>query len=220
MPKSAIKLFIALFALALLATGCATVQSKVTVFHKLPALAEGKTIAILPVDKDNEGSLEFKSHAGHIAERLSAKGYRVVEPSEQPEYYAFVAYWIDKGKPYSYNLPMYVQTGGGITYHSGTVTTSSGPKTFTGYTYSVPTYVMIPNRESGIKYTKRLLVDIVEGKPYRDGKTVKVYEGKVINADSSEILSQAVAFMIDALFADFPGKSGRTHTVTAPLNER
>jgi hypothetical protein len=220
MQKSTAKLVIALLTLAWLVTGCATVQSKVTVFHKLPALSEGKTIAILPVDKDNEDSLEFKSHAAHIADRLNSKGYRVVDASEKPDYYAFVAYWIDKGKPYSYRLPMYVQTGGGMTYHSGTVTTPTGPKTFSGYTYSVPTYALISSRESGVKFTKRLLVDIVEGKPYRDDKTAKVYEGKVVTSDSSEILSQTVPFMIDAMFADFPGKSGKTHTVTAPLNER
>lgn len=220
MSASTSKLIVALLAFAFLGAGCATVQSKVTVFHKLPELSTGKTIAILPVDKDNEDSLEFKSHAAHIADRLDAKGYRVVSASEHPDYYAFVAYWIDKGKPYSYNLPMYVQTGGGVTYHSGTVTTSSGPKSFTGYTYSVPTYAMIPSRESGIKFTKRLLVDIVEGKSYRDGKASKVYEGKVVTADSSEILSQAIPYMIDALFSDFPGKSGKTRTVTAPANER
>jgi len=221
MNKYRTKLAATLFALALplLVTGCATTSHfKVTAFHTLPAGGGGKTIAIVPVDKENEDSLEFKSHSSRIAQYLTKHDYRLVNASEKPDYYAFVAYWIDEGKAYTYTLPVYVQTGGGLTYHSGTITTSSGTKSFSGYSYSVPAYSVLPSRQTDIEYTKRLLVDILEGKAYREGKTVKVYEGRVISRDSSEVLSEAVPLMIEAVFENFPGESGKTQTVTLPAS--
>jgi len=220
MNKYRTQLAAALFALVLplLVAGCATTHVKVTAFHTLPASGGGKTIAIVPVDKENEDSLEFKSHSGRIAQYLARHDYRLVSASEKPDYYAFVAYWIDEGKAYTYTLPVYVQTGGGLTYHSGTFTTASGTKTYSGYSYSVPAYSVLPSRHTDIEYTKRLLVDILEGKAYREGKTVKVYEGRVISRDSSEVLSEAVPLMIDAMFGNFPGESGKTRTVTLPAN--
>jgi hypothetical protein len=104
---------------------------------------------------------------------------------------------------------VYVQTGRGLTYSSGTITTPSGTKTYSGYSYTVPTYSVLPSQKTDIQYTKRLLVDILEGKTYREGKTVKVYEGRAISSDGSEVLSKAVPLMIDAMFANFPGESGK-----------
>ena len=199
-------------ALPLLVAGCATTSHfKVTAFHTLPASGGGKTIAIVPVAM-------FRSHSNRIAQYLAKDGYRLVGASDKPDYYAFVAYWIDEGKSYTYTLPVYVQTGGGLTYSSGTITTPSGTKTYSGYSYSVPSYSVLPSRQTDIEYTKRLLVDILDGKAYREGKTVKVYEGKVISRDTSEVLSEAVPLMIDAMFANFPGESGKTRKVTLPAS--
>ena len=223
MKKYATRSLLILFAFALpwLVAGCAaTIPSKVTAFHTLSAIGGGKTIAIVPVDKENEDSLEFRSHANRIAQYLGKHDYRVVSASDKPDYYAFVAYWIDEGKAYTYTLPVYVQTGGGFTYHSGTISTPSGTKAYSGYSYSVPAYSVFPSRQTDIEYTKRLLVDILDGKPYREGKTVKVYEAKVVSRGSSEVLSEAVPLMIDALFSNFPGESGKTRTVNLPAAGR
>jgi hypothetical protein len=54
-------------ALPLLGGGGATSHFKVTAFHVLPASGVGKTIALVPVDKGNESSLEFHTHSSRIA---------------------------------------------------------------------------------------------------------------------------------------------------------
>ena len=46
-----------------------------------------------------------------------------------------------------------------------------------------------------------------------DERIKKVYEAKVISSGSTSQLPEIVPVMIEALFEEFPGKSGSTRTV-------
>jgi hypothetical protein len=62
-------------------------------------------------------------------------------------------------------------------------------------------------------------LDIVDrAESLKEGKVKKRYEAKVVGIGSSSQLTVVVPAMINALFQDFPGKSGSTRSVDLPMH--
>src|ERR1043166_6903685 len=86
-------------AIAAILSGCASVQSTVNGFHPLPSMGSGETVAIVPADRMQGETLEFRAFAAQLGMYIEADGYHVVPFSleQPPKYVAFFGYGIDNG---------------------------------------------------------------------------------------------------------------------------
>jgi hypothetical protein len=195
------------------------VHSNISTFHRLPAGADGKTFVVMPSDKNKNGSLEFDTYARRVAAKLSARGYRPVElAQQQPDYVVFLDYAIDGGKTMTGSTPIIGQTGGGTTYHSGSVMGTGGSAFYSGYSYTPPTYGVVGQAPySTTVYTRILVLEVLDAPKLLTGTVEKLYETKVVSAGSIGNLPDVVPAMIEAIFKDFPGLSGATRRVSVPL---
>ncbi len=208
-------LLVALFTSAL--SGCAMLlRSQIAVFHELPEGFAGTTYAMIPF-KEQEGSLEHKSHEQGIRQELNARGFRET-PLEQAEVVVFLSYGIDTGREVVSSYPIIGQTGVSSSYTSGTVQSYGGYGTYSGTTTYTPRYGVVGTGvTSRTEYARFLRLDFLDKKTLAEGKIKKLYEGKVVSRGSSGQLVAVLPTMVKALFEDFPGKSGSTRTSTRSL---
>ncbi len=90
---------------------------------------------------------------------------------------------------------LYGQTGGGTAYHSGTIRSYA-------YSYNVTTY------------TRVLAIDILDRQLLDAGKTKKVYEVELTSKGWCGQIAGVFDEMLDALFEEFPGESGKSRTTS------
>lgn len=208
--------------LAVLALGaCTRVRSDVTAFHTMPSTGAGATFVLVPY-KDQQGSLEWRQYGALVSQQLQARGYREVQTVPAADFAVFLAYGIDDGKTTVSSMPIWGQTGGGTSLSTGSVYGNYGTTpysgTYTGTTYTTPTYGVtgyVPVKET--TYTRVFLVDMVDVKQSTAQNLVKRYEAKAKSAGSGGNLNQVAPYMIEAIFKDFPGKSGETRQVNVQV---
>ncbi|WP_165790979.1 DUF4136 domain-containing protein [Pleomorphomonas carboxyditropha] len=195
-------------ALSAALAGCVTVNSTTTVFHNI---TKPETFSIRPTAPISE-SLEAKSYADLIAQKLIENGW---SKSDKAATDVQFAYSIDNGHQEIDSVPVFGQTGGGTTYSSGTVYGGGGFGTYSGTSYTPPTFGIVgASTYSYSVYTRKLMVWI-------DEKSTKkrIYEATVVSRGSSSSFNVVARCMIDALFKDFPGKSGQTTKISADGNK-
>ena len=191
---------------ALLMSGCAQVHVSSTTFHGTNH--EGRdSIAITPIDKSQEDSLEFKSVANQVASKLVQNDYTIVQNQKSAQYVAFITYGIDNGTTQFTSIPLYGQTGGGTTNSSGTVRSGSQNATFNGTSYQMPTYGVVGTMSSShSNYTRKVNIDI-----WKLGKDpIKVYEMRGFSSGSCGNIHSTLPTIIEGMFLNFPGVSGKT----------
>jgi hypothetical protein len=111
------------------------------------------------------------------------------------------------------SLPLYGQTGGGTTYHSGSFSSygSSGYNSgsFGGTSYKPATFGVVGAMPySHTVHDRYMLMTI------RSRSGTNVFEGKVNSSGSSSEIAAVLPEMIDSLFTGFPGQSGKTKRVS------
>jgi hypothetical protein len=208
----------------MLVGACAQVHTEVTRFHHMPPTGNGATFAVIPF-KGQVGSLEWEQYADLVAQRLSAKGYvRVAQPASA-KYLVVFAYVIDGGKTTTTEQPIFGQTGGGMTMFSGNTSGILGGTLYSGFTsgtaYTLPTYGPIGSIPvTRTTYSRAAMLDIIDvPQSLASGAPVKTFEATARSAGSSGSLAKVMPAMVDAIFEDFPGKSGETLSVSAPLKQ-
>jgi hypothetical protein len=190
-------------AAALSLAGCAsTPTAEVTRFHMGQPIPSD-TIRIVPspdpVAPGAAQSLEFRTHANVVAQDLARQGFRPVD-SAPSAYVAIlsVQQMTRAGMPSS--SPFRIGIGGG---------TSSG-NVGIGGSVNVPV---------GQPRNNDLRVNLLDVRIRRASDSSAVWEGRAVQEiparDQGSSLSAAVPALSRALFADFPGESGRT--ITVPL---
>jgi hypothetical protein len=208
--------------------GCAQVQSTVTVFHTLPAKGDGQTITIWPADKSKVGTLEFKAYAEKLTQHLQAAGYTVIEGSAQnpSRYVAVFNYGIDDGTlvTSTYAIPQYGVTGYSGSTTTGTVSGFGNMANVTATTTYTPQYGVTgysTGTETDRVFKRAIILDIYDVTKVKPGDSspanAQVYDGKLTSAGSCGSIAGVIDPMLSALFEDFPGQSGRTHTVNVRL---
>lgn len=199
-----------------LLVSCQRVNSEVTRFSTLTASDVGKTFVIAPGDQAKKDSLEFRTYGERVKQKLTAFGYQPAADNQFPDYVVFLNYAISGGQTITTESPVYGQTGGGTTYHYGTVTGGyGGYATYSGTSYTPPTYGVVGTASTTSTYYQRfLVVDIVKAKELTEDKVNKVYEGRVVSIGSKGQFAAVANCLIDALFKEFPGPSGKTEDVT------
>jgi Domain of unknown function (DUF4136) len=212
----------AAIALVVLASACTQIRTQVTRFHHMPAAASGETFAVVPLN-DQAGSLEWEQYADLVAQQLSAKGYvRVAQPTNA-KYAVLFSYAIDRGKTTTSEVPIFGQTGGGVTTFNGTASGMVGGTPYSGFTsgsaYTPPTYGEIGSVPVTMTtFTRAVELEIFDvPQTLASGAPAKTFEATAGSAGSSGALAVVMPAMIAAIFKDFPGKSGETMSVSAPL---
>lgn len=214
-------------ALSLLCGACGThVRGTVTSFNDPSALAEGKTIAILPADKGVQSSLEFRAFAERIGNHLREKGYSVILPEDapwsNPDQVAFLSYGIDDGRleTSTYSIPQW-----GVIGHStqtyGNTSSYPGGATYSGTTTQTPQYG-VTGYTTGVTtdtvYNRALFFQIHDAKRLKAKQPSRIYEAKVVSEGPCRNLQAVVPALIEILMDDFPGESGRTKKIMKPVD--
>lgn len=199
--------------------GCARFES--VRFHNLPKFGDGKTIVILPADPANKGGIEFNSYAKIVAGYLEKNGYVVLPPSNpNADLSAFFGYSAGEGKVVRGSMPIIGQTGGGTTYQSGTVVYSGGGHgTISGTSYVAPTYGVVGSiPTSRVIYNLSIRLDILDAKKSTKDNPVKVFEGTVNSLGASSLIAGMMPKMVEVLFTNFPGESGKVESLMRSRN--
>ncbi|RMF12041.1 MAG: DUF4136 domain-containing protein [Alphaproteobacteria bacterium] len=176
----------------LFVAGCASkFKSDVARFHQLPR-PSGETFVVVPKDEAKKGSLEFAQYAAQIADRLSAYGYQRTRSEADADLVVRVDYGVDDGKTVVRSYP---GTYGFYPYHF--------------HHHFWPYYPGYGQTEirSYVVYNRKLTMEIAAP----SGEVL--FEGRVISQGRDNRLPEVMPYLIEAMFADFPGQSGVTQHV-------
>lgn len=208
------KLLVAL-ALTAFISGCMVVQTRTTAFYTPEFTTSGK-IFVLAADNDLNNSLEFSHYKRKFEEKFSENGYQIVQSTSEADYIALVAYGIDDGKTSIVSTPIFGQTGGGTTYSSGTVYGSGGSTSYSGTSYTMPTYGVLGSSTGSVtQFTRAIALDVIDAKStVNDIK--KVYEARAKSTGSCSVIAGVFDEILEAMFKGFPGESGKTRKVEVP----
>jgi len=195
------RFFVVLFA-SFLAASCAAVRSNVAVTHMLPAGA-AKTVAIVPYTENLAMAPDYQANTQKLAAQLRAKGYNVVaaQGGQAPDYLAYFMYRIDNGTPVN-------QLEGRPHPNTGSIISYGLRTTFSTSTRRI--------------YRRSVTLEIVDRARFQPNMPAsyvpaRVYSGSV-TSDGACPMALAIDPMLAALFADFPGQSGRLATVDVPAD--
>ena len=197
-----------------LLSGCTGfIKSDVAVFHQLPETPSTTTYSFYPLEGQAH-SLEYKSYQNLIRQKLQEYKFVEVPMEDKPEAIISFNYGVDSGRESLSSVPIYGQTGVSSSTSYGTVNSQGGFGTYSGTTTYTPTYGVVGSSTvSSTKYGRTLWLSIVELKSVGTGNLNVLYEARVNSSGSSSQLPKVMPAMIEAIFKDFPGKSGETRRV-------
>lgn len=214
---------IIVFVVALL-SGCASVsphiESNVTSFHTLPPESTSAMKVIVLPWRDALGeSLEFQAYAAAVGRQLTARGASVVTDGKEATHVLFLDYGIDDGQfvTSTYSIPHWGVTGYSGATTTGTVSTYGNTSYVNANTTLNKTYG-VTGYSTGVRtdqvFSRVLNADLVElSKPPLEAK--KVYEARLRSQGSCSNLATVMPAFIAAMFAEFPGESGRSRRVVS-----
>jgi hypothetical protein len=182
---------------------CAVVKNQVTAFHSLPPKGQNETFMV--VVPPAAPQLQDRLYAQRIAQHLAKYGWK--EAKEAPDFTVTFDYSVSNPFTASASVPVMGQTGGGTSFHTGTVTSTSGSGSFTGTSYTPATFGVVGSTAFSQTAFERNLRIVIKN---RSGQEVLDARSKSVGTRSD--INVVMPIMIDTIFADFPGKSGRTET--------
>lgn len=211
-PK--LTLVVALAALAL--AGCAKrFEADVARFHRIDPQMSG-TVAIVPADEEKVGSLEFEQYAGLVRAALVDAGYRPVT-SGNADFVVELDWAVSEGREQIRSYPGYGGFGYGHGLHG------FGHRGFGhgfghgrfGHGFGHGGYGFGGGYGGGVYsstvHSIRMTVTMM-----RPGGEV-VFEGRTESTIGRPDVPGVMPLMVQAMFADFPGESGRTAEVELEL---
>lgn len=194
--------------LCLFGTSCKSVRSYVTPYHVLSN--EVGSYEYKFANTKNKPKLEFERIKSLVATRLTEFGWNE-SFNEDAQYVISIDYGMGGSHVRSGSTPIIGQTSGGSTYHSGTVSGSYGTSSYSGTSYTAPTYGVVGSSSYSVKVNERFLLLNIQNEA---GESV--YECRVKSEGSSSEINLVIDEMIDSVFKNFPGVSGKTYKVTVP----
>ena len=208
-----IKLII-LFAVSTLFIGCGGifVKTKTSNFHGQNHQERG-TISAIPINAQQEDSLEFRAVSNLTLTKFAEVGYTPISPSNdnKPSYIFFMSYGIDDGTTKYETVPVYGSKGGNTSYTYGGF---SDGTTFNASTYEMPTYGVVGSKTTSTTKFKRVVnIDVYN---VEQSKPIKVYEMKAVSIGSCGNINGVIDAMLDGMFKDFPGDNGEVNTTINP----
>ncbi len=208
----------ALLPIAFLIAGCSsppiipvvvstvTAHSSVDDFHS-------KNIHLSAFPIENNNSPEWEKYKQKFSVQFRDRGLTITDV-DAADYIAFISYGIDNGttSQETYSYPIYGQTGGGTTYHYGSVSSYGSHGRYSGTSTQEPIYGVVGSKARTVNvttYSRNLAMDIVTSESLKLGGSEKVYEGMLISRGSCAGMNEVIDELIEALFTKFPNGAGR-----------
>ncbi len=208
---------IALLALA----GCASpkfVTSDITRYHSLTESPQGRTFAIVALDEDQESSFAFKQFGDLMNQRLSALGLKQNTRGGGPanaDYVVTLRYAVYG--PTADVRTRYSGFGGrmgfGFGYGFGPYW-GRGPFGHMSYDPFWDDHYDIETRQL---FTRRIEVNVFRASSYNSDRKERVFEGRAVSSGLNGQIEPVMPYILDAIFQDFPGRSGETKTVSVEV---
>ncbi|QMW24396.1 DUF4136 domain-containing protein [Sandaracinobacteroides saxicola] len=201
-----VKIALPLVALSMLAACTTTFDARVSRFQALPA-PSGQSFAIEAADKSKAGSLEFATYAALVSQRLQAAGFA---PAENPAAATLIVkfdYGVGDGREKVETRPGPAFGGFYGGWHRGYYRPYwggyydpfwGGP----GWNNEVYSYTLYPSH--------------VSMRINRASDSQSLFEGRAESAARSNDLTRLVPNLVDAMFTNFPGRSGEVVKVSIP----
>ena len=175
------------------------------------------SIAVVAGDKIVGSTLEFNHYKKKFEDKLASLGYEVKSKPFESDFIAYITYGIDDGATKSVSTPIYGQTGGGTTYTSGTVTSSGGSGTYSGTSYTMPSYGVVGSSSGSYEtYKRAIAMDIVKLKRDNHENFSRIFEGRTKSTGTCNVIVEVFDEMLDAMFEDFPGENGKNRRRSVP----
>ncbi len=216
-------LALALPAALLTLGGCATgFPAQVSRFQALPA-PNGQTFTIQATDPMKRGGLEFSQYASLVRQNLIAQGYSEAQTADVATLIVTLDYGVDKGQNKVVTYPSVRGSFGYGGWGSPWYRPYYSRFGYFGYRRSPfywgwddPFWYGGRDVDSYTEFTSYLDLDI---KRAADGQSV--FEGLAKARSRTDELPALVPNLVEAMFTDFPGRSGETVRITvAPERER
>jgi hypothetical protein len=205
----------ALLALSACTTGFPTQVSR---FQAMPA-PQGQSFVIQAADPMNRGGLEFAQYASRVRQHLLAQGYNEAPSAQAASLIVSLDYGVDNGRtevvsyPSSFGYGGYGHFGGYRPYYSRFGYYGRYRSPFY-YGWNDPFWGSPFGHDevrSYTVYTSYLDMDI---KRAADGQSV--FEGTAKARSRTDQLQTLVPNLVEAMFTNFPGRSGETVKITVP----
>ncbi len=204
---------------ALILTACAasSLQGRVTRFHALEPAP--KSYIVVP-DDGQDGSLEFRTYAALVREKLTQRGWREAT-LEAADVAIFLQYQIGQGRDITFSYPIFGSVPAGTATTTGTISTYGNTSTInTTTTQQSRLGVVGTGTGSRTVYDRAVRVTMFSLSKYREQKRMEaLYEGEIRSTGSTGDLPTIMPALLQGLFSDFPGKSGTTQEVTIPISQ-
>jgi hypothetical protein len=199
MSGSTIMMKAAAPALLLALGGCmAGLPTQVSRFNNLSAPPAGQSFVIQPTNPRNQGGIEFGQYAQLVRQHLLAQGFREATAASAADLVVLLDYGVDNGQQKVTSYPSF-----GYPYRAFR-------PYFWGW-YDPFLFDAAPEVESYTVFTSFVDMDI---KRTADGQAV--FEGTAKARSTMDKLPKLVPDLVEALFTNFPGKSGETVKITIP----
>jgi len=192
-------------ALGLSACAAPGLRTQVSRYQVMPA-PQGQSFAVVPIDPNNIGGIEFSRYAELVAQRMQALGYSRAPSVNQASLLVRVGYDVDNGHNEVVSDPFYGGYGGwgyGGGWGRGYYWGWNDPFWYAPYGSN---YV-----RSYTYYVSTLDLDI-----RRKVDNASLFEGKAKARSRTDELAKLVPSLVDAMFTGFPGTSGETVKITVP----
>lgn len=205
-------------ALALLGGCTQTFDARVNRFSMLPPVSQGETFTIQPVDPKLEGSIEFRSYAGLVAQELQRFGYRPAADARSANLVVSLDYFVDNGREKVTSTPGFSGWGWGGFWgypYRGWGGWGRGGWGRWGVYDPVWGPDFGPDVRSYTVYDSQLRMEI-----NRTTGGERVFEGTARATSRSDDLPWLVPNLVQAMFSGFPGNSGQTVRISIPQPSR
>lgn len=201
---------VSLLALSACATGFPTQVSR---FQTMPP-PQGQSFIIQPARAQDRGGIEFSQYADLVRRHLVERGYSEASSPQTATFLVTLDYGVDNGREkivsypgygYGFHDPFYPRFGFFGRHRSAFYYGWNDPFWYSpfGYGYNdISSYTV---------YTSYLDMDI---KRTADGQSL--FEGLAKARSRTDQLQALVPNLVEAMFTNFPGRSGETVKITVP----
>ncbi|MGA2093260.1 MAG: hypothetical protein ABSH16_07650 [Sedimentisphaerales bacterium] len=156
-------------------------------------ILSGSKCVILPLDPNIvTDQLQYQEYSSYIKRALEKKGYEVTDNGRESKIVVFLNYGISDPHEsiYSYNTPVWGQTGISSSYTTGTINSyGSGMASYSGKTTYTPQYGITgyqTNVGTMITFTRFLVLDAYDLDEYRKtNNAVQLWRTTAISTGSS-----------------------------------
>jgi hypothetical protein len=179
------------------------VVSDISRFHTLPPSASGATFVIATVNADQGQSLAFHQYADQVTAKLVGMGLKPFDgPTAAADYVVTLRYDVRGPTPDIQSRTTNWSVGAGFYGRHSAFWGAWDDPGWESYT------------DTRQMYLRRVELDMYRGSTYNTPNAQRVFEGRAISEGQNGQIEPVMPYILDALFKNFPGRSGETQRVS------